>query len=134
MEAPGPSDAASRVIGILRRLTRVVQLIPFIYLLLYAAVMLLGGFASEETLCIADSVLVMSPIATGGMMAASKMLKLCRWHKIACLIPTTSQVEGFVDSFVFTFTQEEILLINVSIGIIAIVFFILAFRHFIYGR
>ena len=128
------SGAVSAVIKVMRRLTRVIQVIPFAYLLFYAAYMLLGSFASDGVMCVADSVMLVSPVATGGMMAASKLLKLCRWHKIAVLIPTTSQIEGYIDSFVITFTQEEVFFINLSLGILAASFFILACRHFIHGR
>ena len=118
----------------MRRLTRIIQVVPFAYLIFYAVYLLLGSFVPDEAMCLADSVMLVSPVATGGMMAASKLLKLCRWHRIAVLIPTSSQIEGYIDSFVITFTQEEIFFINLSLGILAASFFILACRHFIHGR
>lgn len=106
------------------------QLAPFAYLVFYIAYMLFGYFASEEALCVADSLLTISPATTGMMLVGSRLFKLCRWHKAACLLPMSSQVEGYVDSFIITFTQEEIICINISIGIIALVFLVLAYRHF----
>ena len=134
MEAQGPSGAVGSVLKILRKATRIVQLAPFAYLVFYVAYMLFGYFASEETLCIADSLLTLSPATTGMILAGSRLFRLCRWHKTACLLPMTSQVEGYVDSFIITFTQEEIILINTTIGIISLVFLILAIRHFAHGR
>lgn len=134
MEAPDPNGAVSSVIRILRKATRIVQLAPFAYLVFYVAYMLLGYFASEEALCVADSLLTISPATTGFMLIGSRLFRLCRWHKTACLLPMTSQVEGYVDSLIITFTQEEIIFINTAIGIISLLFLILAVRHFAYGK
>lgn len=130
MDSPDLQGAVSSVIRILRKATRLVQIAPFAYLLFYAAYLLLGAFASEEILCFADSLFTLSPVATGGMLVASRLFKLCRWHKCACLLPCSSQVEGYIDSFVFTFTQEEILAINIIIGVATLAFLALAYRHF----
>ena len=134
MEAPDPSGVVSSVIRILRKATRIVQLAPFAYLVFYVAYMLFGYFASEEALCVADNLLTISPATTGMMLVGSRLFRLCRWHKTACLLPMTSQVEGYVDSFIITFTQEEIIFINTAIGIISLLFLILSVRHFAYGK
>jgi len=134
MDRPDPRGAVSSVIKILRKATRLVQLAPFAYLCFYAAYMLFGVFASEEALCVVDSLLTISPLTTGGMLVASHLFKLCRWHRIACLLPVSSQVEGYIDSFIITFTQEEVLLINTAIGLAVVAFLFLAIRHFWYGR
>lgn len=110
------------------------QLAPFAYLVFYAAYLLTCAFASEELLCLADSIMTVSPVTTFGMLVASRLLKLCPWHKVACLLPTSSQVEGYIDCYVFTFTQEEIIFINAALGILALVFLIAAIRHFTDGR
>lgn len=134
MENPDQSGAVSSVIRILRKATRIVQLAPFAYIVFYVAYMLFGYFASDEALCVADSLLTISPATTGMMLIGSRLFKLCRWHKTACLLPMTSQVEGYVDSFIITFAQEEIIFINTAIGIISLLFLILAIRHFAYGN
>lgn len=134
MENPDPSGAVSSVIRILRKATRIVQLAPFAYLVFYVAYMLFGYFASEEALCVADSLLTISPATTGMMLVGSRLFKLCGWHKTACLIPMTSQVEGYVDSFIITFTQEEIIFINTAIGLTALIFLFLAIKHFTHAR
>ena len=134
MDSPDRQDAANSGIKKMRRLTRFVQLAPFAYVLLYALYMLMGSFLPEETLCAIDSVMIDSPLMTGGFMVLSKLMNLCRWHKAAVLIPSASQIEGYIDSFVVTFTQEEIFFINLSIGILACCFFFIACRHFIHGR
>lgn len=134
MDRQDQDGAVSSLVRFLRRITRIVQLAPFAYLFFYAAYMLLGSFLSEETLCFADSILFVSPATTGGMLVASRIFKLCRWHRAACLLPMSSQVEGYIDSFVFTFSQEEIILINLLIGLSAVIYLFVAIRHFVHGR
>lgn len=130
MESQDPHGAVSSVIKITRKATRIVQLAPFAYLVFFVAYLILGAFAPDDVLCTLDKVALTSPLATGGLLVASRLFKLCRWHKIACLLPTSSQIEGFVDSYLFTFTQEEIICINISLGIIALCFLVFAYRHF----
>ena len=130
MDSPDRQGAANSGIKKMRRLTRFVQLAPFAYVLLYALYMLMGSLLPEETLCAIDSVAINSPLVTGGMMVLSKLMNLCRWHKAAVLIPSTSQIEGYIDSFVITFTQEEIFFINLSIGLFSLLFLVLAHKHF----
>ena len=131
MEAPDQkADAASRVIALLRRATRIVQIAPFVYLALYVIYMFGTVFIPDSIMNLADCVMFSSPLVTGGLLTLSKLFKLCKWHKIACLFPSTSQVEGYVDSFIIQFTQNEIILINSLIGIAAGLFAMAAYRHF----
>ena len=123
-------DAASRVIEILRRVTRLVQLAPFAYLALYSFYLIAGVFASEEAVCLADGAMFGSPIVTILFLTLSRLLRLCKWHKVACLIPSASQMEGVVDCYFFTFTQNEIIIINLTLGILSFLFILLANKRF----
>lgn len=133
MDSPDQRSAVSSVIRILRRLTRLVQLAPFAYLLLYSAYLLFSWFLPDSLLGLMDSIVFVSPAASGGMLVLSRMLKLCKWHRTAILIPFSSQIEAYVDSFVFTFTENEIALINVALGVSAFVFLLMANKHFFHN-
>lgn len=130
MENPDPNGAVSHLVAILRKITRVVQLLPFAYLLLFASYLLCESVLPDAVVCLADNVLNTPIIAIIVMLGAGRLLRLCNWFKTACLLPITTKVEGYIDAFVFTFTQEEIILINTTIGILCIVFIILSYRHF----
>lgn len=135
MDNPDPRhDAVKSVFAILRRATRLVQLAPFAYLCFYAAYLLTGTFVEDSALSIADGIMLLSPVTTIGLLVASRLFKLCTWHKVACLLPTSSQVEGFIDSFVFQFTQQEVSLINALLAAAALFFLASAIRHFAHGR
>ena len=128
-------SAVSAVIGILRRLTRLVQLVPFVYLILYASYLLISWFLPDSILGLLDSIMFVSPATSGGLLVLSRILKLCKWHKAAVMIPFSSQIESYIDSFVFTFSELEIIVINAVIGIAVIIFLILANKHFFHdGR
>ena len=135
MESRDQRSAVSTIIGILRRLTRVVQLAPFVYLVVYATYLLFSWLLPDSVLGILDSMLFLSPATSGGFLVLSRLLKLCKWHKAAIMIPFSSQIEGYIDCFVFTFTEQEIAVINTAIGVAAILFLFLANKHFFHdGR
>ena len=134
MDSPDPRGAVSRLVAVLRKVTRIVQLLPFVYLLLLSVYLLTEYFLPDWALGIADNVLNAPVVAIIGLLGVGKLLKLCAWFRTACLMPILPKIESWVDSFVITFTQEEILCINISIGIIALVFLVAAIRHFAYAR
>ena len=134
MESQDQRDAANKLVRVLRKATRLVQLIPFVYLFFYAIYMLISTFADDSLLYFLDSVLTVRFPVIIGMLVVSKLFELCIWHKIACLIPGSSQIENYIDNFIITFTQNEIIIINLSIGLLTALFLIKSFRHFAYGR
>ena len=81
-----------------------------------------------------DSAITAAPLITILTFVTAKPFRLCIWHKIACSIPILSNIEGYIDSFIITFTQEEVIAINAILGIASLVFIILAVRRFTNGR
>ena len=130
MDSRDPRGAVSRVIDILRKVTRLVQVAPFAYLALYSIYMIFGALVPDGAVSMADGVMFNSPAVTILFLVLSRLLKLCRWHKAACLIPSASQVEGVVDCYFFTFTQTEIIVMNVIIGVLSLVFLARANKRF----
>lgn len=135
MESQDQRNAVSRLVAILKHVTRIVQLVPFVYLCFYALYLLLSCFAGEGLLTFLDNILTVQPLTILSFLIASKIFNLCIWHKIACLLPSSTQIESYIDNFIITFTQEEVLIINMSIFSIIVIFLILSFRRFLnYGR
>ena len=134
MENPDPNGAVSHLVAILRKITRVVQLLPFAYLLLFASYLLCESILPDAVVRLADNVLNTPIIAIIVMLGAGRLLRLCNWFKTACVLPITTKVESYIDAFVFTFTQEGIICINTTVGLLVAAFLILAIRHFCYGK
>lgn len=134
MESRDQKDALNKLVNILRRATRLVQLIPFVYLFFYAFYMIISTFASDGFLYFIESLIAVRPAVIIGMLVASRLFELCIWHRVACLIPGASQIENYIDNFIITFTQNEVITINLIIGLLSVVFLVKAHRHFFYGR
>lgn len=134
MESPGPSGAVSRLVAVLRKITRIVQLLPFAYLLLLAIYLLTESLLPDFMLGIADNVLNAPLVAIIGLLGAGRILKLCGWFRTACLLPVATKVESWVDSFLITFTKAEVITINTLLGIAFLIYIYLSYRHFFHGR
>lgn len=119
---------------ILRRITRIVQIAPFAYLLLLAVCLLGESFMPDWMLRISVNLLSTPAYATVGMLIVGRWLKLCSWFRTACLLPFTTKVEGYVDAFVYTFTQDEVVVVNTAVALAFLTFIYLTYRHFFHGR
>lgn len=89
-----------RLVDKLRKVTKAVQLMPFIYTVLYLCVMVVYPIASESALQILDTLFYMSPVAVAAFLVLSHILELCKWHKIACILPILPQIGVFIDLYI----------------------------------
>lgn len=128
------AGAVSSLVRILRKITRVVQIAPFAYLLLLGVCLLFESLLPDWLWRLSTNLLNTPVYTIVGLLCVGRWLKLCSWFRTACLLPFTTKVEGYVDSFVYTLTQNEVAIVNAILGITFIVFIILSFRHFFHGR
>lgn len=128
------AGAVSSLVKILRKITRVVQISPFVYLLLLGVCLVFESIMPDCLFRLSTNLLNTPVYTIVGMLCVGRWLKLCSWFRTACLLPFTTKVEGYVDSFVYTLTQNEVAIVNAILGITFIVFIILSFRHFFHGR
>lgn len=134
MDNQDPKDVLGKLVIVLRKLTRLVKAIPFTYLIIYSIYLLLGLFCCETVISWLDSLIIISPATTVTLLSLSKVLKLCKWHKTACVFPLTTQAESFIDNNIIQFTQGEIVAINLIIAIAVVFFLAAAYKHFYNGR
>lgn len=130
MVNPVQRSAADRLVAVLRRVTRTAQLLPFAYLAVYAFMLLTESFLPEGVYCIVDDIACVSPLSVGAMLTASHILRLCVWHRAACVFPMLSRVTEYIDTYLITLTQNEVVLINTLMGIGVVAFIVAAYRHF----
>lgn len=81
----------------LRSITLAVQVMPFAFCALYIVCMVLYAFASEPVVRTLDTLFYVSPATVVGMLIFSRILKLCKWHRRACILPVLPQVAVFID-------------------------------------
>jgi len=135
MDSPGQRQGAvSSLVKVLRKVTRIVQIAPFAYLLLSAICLLGECLMPDWMLRVAENLLSTPAYAVVGMLLVGRWLKLCSWFRTACLLPCTAKVEGYVDAFVYTFSQNEVVIINIALGILFLLFIYSAFRHFFHAN
>lgn len=130
MESQDQRAVVHKLTMILRKVTRLTQWIPFVYLGVYVVVSFSEPRLTEELLCLRDSVGAVMPLANVGFLTLSHLLELCRWHRIACILPLSTPAADYVDNYVIQFTQNEVVFLNLSIGIISLLFLVLANHHF----
>ena len=135
MESQGQrAGAVNSLVKILRKITRIVQIAPFAYLLLLGVCLICESALPDWLFRLSANLLNMPVYARVGMLCVGRWLKLCSWFRTACLLPFTTKVEGYVDSFVYTFTQNEVVLVNLFLGVAFLMFIYVSFRHFFHGR
>ena len=130
MDSQDQRSAVERLVVVLRKCTRAVRSIPFIYLAFFSLYMISFSFIPEWMYGVVDSFSAGNPLMVVFFLCSSRILKLCNWHKVACLIPSSTRIEGYIDSCLFTFTQNELIAIHLVIGVLTGVFLLLAFRKF----
>lgn len=135
MESPDPrAGAVGRLVQLLRRITRIIQVAPFVYLFFLAVYLIGERFLPGWALGLLDNIVDAPIYTTVGMLIFGRILKLCSWFRTACVLPFTTKMESYVDAFVLPFTQDEVVLLNTAIGILFVAFIFITFRHFFHGR
>ena len=120
--------AVSRIVYILRRTTRVVQLLPFAYLVVYALLLFTERYIPDSVYSVINELLNVPTAVILLFIFLSHLLKLCAWHKVACLIPLISRAINAFDGFVMALTEQEVVIINTTIGIGTTLFIIVAIK------
>lgn len=124
-------DAIKYVISKLRAITLTVQIIPFAYTFLYILTLILYLFASDSVLAVLDTLLYISPIVVVFSLIQSRVLKLCRWHKTACVLPVAPQINILIDRYIYEFpVRAELVHISVVI-LMSVLLLIAAYNIFL---
>ena len=134
MDNQEPGSVVKGLVDILRRVTRVTQIAPFVFLLFLAFYLLTEYILPGWALRIADNVLNVPVYIIACMLGFGRLLKLCRWYITACLLPLLTKVASYVDSYIITLWQEEVIIVNTILGIGYLVFLVCAYRHFFGGH
>ena len=104
---------------------------PFIYTALYIIALVLYLFASDRTMEILDTLFYISPIAILCNIILSRILELCKWHKMACSLPLLPQVNILIDRYVYEFSVGAITIHIVMVISMAVLLLIAAYNVFL---
>lgn len=88
------------IINIARRATTIVKLLPFAYVFVYIVCAVSFFFVSDETQTVLDMLFYVSPLQITFALILSRIFKLCKWHRMECLLPFLSQIFVIIDTFI----------------------------------
>lgn len=89
------------IVRILRKVTKIVKIYPFVYAVLYALCMIGYLICNDIVSVILDQLFYTSPIVVSCNILLSYSLKLCKWHRLQCLLPMFPLIPLFVDYLIF---------------------------------
>ena len=115
----------------LRYITLVVEILPFIYSFLYILTLVLYLMCDEWVLRILDTLFYVSPAVVCGFLIESHILKLCKWHKAASILPVLPQVIVFIDARIVELTSIEAHIAIIMPIALSALLFIAAYNVFI---
>lgn len=112
-------------------MTTAVQVFPFIYSLLYIVALITYNYVSEEAQTMMDSLLYVSPICMAAFLVMSKILRMCRWHRTACVIPAVPLVVNFIDYYVVSFSETFVNVFNYMVAAMCALLLVAAYNVFL---
>lgn len=101
------------IVIILRKVTKIVKIYPFVYAMLYAFCMVGYMIGSEQLSCLLDQLFYTSPISILFALLLSRSLKLCKWHKLECILPMIPLIHLAIDSCIIPLNSVSAI-INVA--------------------
>ena len=130
MEHREQENALQRIAKSFKYTIRTVKAVPYLFLIVYSAYLILTCVGKQEIANILDFIFGYSVSGCIILLIMSRKLGLCIWHKIACMFPMLSLVVIVVDSHFFYLTFEETIFINISILVFIVCYLIWSFFHF----
>lgn len=119
------------LVKILRRVTTIVKVYPFAYTLLYISCMLVYMFGTDNTATICDQLFYTSPFMVMCAIGLSYSLKLCKWHRLECVLPLLPCITIFVDTYIYQLSMVCAYLNSILMIILGIASLINAYFVFI---
>jgi hypothetical protein len=93
------------IVRILRKVTKIVKIYPFVYAVLYALCMI-GYLVCDDIVSVMlDQLFYTSPIVVSCNILLSYSLKLCKWHRLQCLLPMIPLITLLVDITIYPISK-----------------------------
>ena len=107
-----------------------VQVFPFVYTVLFIFLFTAYSLSSGVVLDLIDYAVFVSPIVVVAHLVYSKMLKLCKWHRIACALPLIPQAVDQLDVYVFHFGHNAFVIVACTIVVTMSLFLYCIYKVF----
>jgi len=107
-----------------------VRLFPFIYTALLVVLYTAYSFSSGVILDLIDYLAFVSPLVILAHWVYSRILKMCKWHRIACALPLIPQSVDLFDAYVYHLEHYAWIVTAATITITLILFLIAIYKVF----
>ena len=104
-------------IQILRKATATVKVAPFAFALLYLVALVVYLLFNDTIATMTDLLFYVSPVAVFFNLRMSKIFKMCKWHRLECLLPLLPIVIVFINGFGFIIPDIAVY-VNWSVNLI----------------
>ena len=104
-------------IQILRKATATVKVAPFAFALLYLVALVVYLLFDDTIATMTDLLFYVSPVAVFFNLRMSKIFKMCKWHRLECLLPLLPIVIVFINGFGFIIPDIAVY-VNWSVNLI----------------
>ena len=131
MEEAELKGKVQHIVDKLRQITTLVQLAPFVLTFIYFIVFGLYFILPDILLNVIDTLFYTSPIVALLLLAQSKILCLCKWHRTACLLPIVPHAFSAADYTLIVFSNDFARIVIASTIAMAILLLIAAYKIFI---
>ena len=113
MDNQGESDERiKRLILTLRDITLAVQIAPFVISLLYILGITAQLLFSGDTSWLFSIILYTPPPVILIMLIFSRMLHLCKWHRLACALPLVPFCFTMIDAYLIELSDIAVWILN----------------------
>lgn len=119
-----------RLIIVLKRITLSVQISPFIFTALYIIDFAAYSFLTESAQTICDTLFYTSPLVVAAHLIYSRILRLCHWHRMACVLPLFPQIVSFIDYYIIELSEIESIVTDSLTLVMTILLLISAYKVF----
>lgn len=123
-------DKVLKAIRILRDVTVIVKIFPFLSSLLYIIFFLAQLLFQNDVVYEMESLFYISAFVVVLLIVLSYRLRLCKWHRIQCLLLLMPQVFSYIDMYVYEYGVHSAIIADIALAFILAVSVLNAYKMF----
>lgn len=123
-------DKGLKAIRILRDVTVIVKIFPFLSSLLYIIFFLAQLLFQNDVVYEMESLFYISAFVIVLLIVLSYRLRLCKWHRIQCLLLFMPQVFSYIDMYVYEYGVHSAIIADIALTFILAVSILNAYKMF----
>lgn len=123
-------DKVLKAIRILRDVTVIVKIFPFLSSLLYIIFFLAQLLFQNDVVYEMESLFYISAFVVVLLIVLSYRLRLCKWHRIQCLLLLMPHVFSYIDMYVYEYGVHSAIIADIALTFILAVSILNAYKMF----